>query len=290
MPPEVDETEETDVTETDTEAGSEEETDDSTTETTETSDDTGDGSEESVEQYLDIKSVPPNLTEMAKRMQASHTKKMMAAEKKAEEKVGKLIEKREAELSDKYTTYIARANALAELAKHPDFSLWYDDLVNGRPYGSSSQNGKGKVSDDDGEAGETVANMTVEQLAKRLLPAMKVISERSVKPLIDAKASEQIEDAKGKLLNFGKHKAEILRLMSERGLGVHEAHKLAAHDDLIAAAKADAVKGATTTAKTIPKKSETGNAAKGGSPVLSDKTKRTLRESINHAIHTLKAG
>lgn len=283
----VDETEETEdsTTDTDDTEGSEGE-DDSSNDSTETSEDTDEGgSDESVEQYLDVKSVPPHLSEMAKRMQASHTKKMQALVGQAEKKVAELVQAKEAELSNKYTKHIANSAALAELAKHPDFVKFYDDIANGRPYGSSAR-GNGKVEDDDA-AGETVGSLTVVQLAQKLAPVMQRFADRSVKPLLDRTANEELEKASKTLLNFTKHKPEILRLVAERGYTVEEAHSIAAREDLIAAGIAAGMKKAGDEAKQIPKKTEKGGTGKGAT-VLSEKSKMTLKESIQHAIATAK--
>lgn len=250
-------TEDTESEDTSEEESSEEED----TEDTEESSEEGEESEEteeeesteedSSEQIIDLKKVPPQLREIAKRMQASHTKAMQKVKSQFEG----WKTSTEKELQEAYSAAIVKAKGFDQLTKLAQFQTFWADMEAGRPYGYSSdfrKNTKSKSEDDSSTDSE--GKVDVESLMKQLTPVITKVVEDAVGPLRSVHISNQWKSAEENLPNFTKYKARITALISEHPtLSLEQAYKLAAPDEEVSKKVSEALKKAKEDSKKVPR-------------------------------------
>lgn len=250
-------------------------------ESTDDSDETEDGEEESseTEQYLDLKSLPPQLREAGRRMLANHTKAMQRIPKLVQQKLSEAQD----QLQVQYSAAIIKAKGFDDLVNHPNFQKFWDDIDNNRPYGYSADakmNGK----NDEAEGGKVASEtLSADAIAKAIMPQVQKMINEAVGPIRKQEHLNAWKDAESRLPNFGKHRAAITaKLASHPTLSIDEAYDLVAKKDIVDKNVSDALAKATSTAKKIPGKSLKPGGVAGGS-AISKATAKTIEEAIGLA-------
>jgi hypothetical protein len=260
----------------DQEQGEEEDTSDETDEEDESTeeDDEKVEDEDKVEQHIDLKTVPPQLREAAKRMLASHTKAM--------QKIPALVEnaKKEvvAELQDAYSEVLVKASGFDKIIKLPAWEQFWDDMTNGREYGHSSrfrENGKTK-SEDDSSASDD-GKVSVQDLVKQLTPALRKMVEVELGPIKKERANALWSDAEKNLPNFKMYKAKVTEiLLKYPDMPIEDAYTLAGGRK---EAAAKATKDSKEIVKKLPKTLKPGGSGSDRKP-LSDKTVNSIEQAL----------
>jgi len=245
--------------------------------------DTSDEQEEETKQYLDLKSVPPQLQIAAKKMLASHTKTMQKLHKKYE---GALTEKTQ-ELQDKYSEVIVKGAGFDKIVKLQGWEKFWDDVSNGHPYGYSSdfrKNGKDSSEEEDSSAEADGKTFSAEALAKRLMPSFRKMIEDAVGPIRQERAQNVWADAEKNLPNFKKYKAEVTSILTKHPtMSINDAYDKASEKDRMNEAVDKALKDAQETGKKIPKKTLKPGSSGGGRRELSKDTVDSIDKALSFA-------
>jgi hypothetical protein len=264
------------------EQGEEEESDDSedTEDTDEEEEGTEDTKEESDKQYIDLKSVPPQLQIAAKKMLASHTKAMQKVSTKVEEQVATKME----ELNNAYSQVLVKAGGFDKITQLPAWEQFWDDMQNGREYGYSSRfraNGKTEPEVDASAASE--GKVSVESIVKQLTPAIRKMIESEVGP-IKKDHAKTLWDAAEKLPNFKLYKAKVTEIMLKHPtLSLEEAYEMAGGRK---EALNKVIKEDKEIIKKLPRTLKPGSGGGSGKP-LSEKTVNSIEDALNLASRDL---
>lgn len=265
-------------TDTSEEEGAEEESPESTSE--ESSD---------LGQFVDLKNVPPQFKEAAKRMLAGYTK----AQQNLRAKVSEEQKQFESKLSTEFSAAVRKSKAFDEIINNPNFQQWWADIEANRPYGYSSVFNKGGAKESSAReeaSGTEEGTISVDALMEKITPAIEKVVRTMTAPLVQQHAKLTWEQAEKSLPNIHKYKAEITDILQQfPNMPLEKAYRMASEEDRINEAVAKALKDAqTTTDKLKTTRTEKGNV--GGGKTLAPKTIKNLREAITLAKQQMDAG
>lgn len=265
--------------EVETEESSDEESDTSEDESSddeseEDSDTEEEGEEETEGQekkpYIDVKSLPPQLREIGKRMLDSHTKAMA--------KIPKLVEEKMEELQNAYSEVLVKASGFDKVVKIPGFDKFFEDAQNGRGYGYSSDfrtSAKPKQEDDSSDSSDE--KVTTESLMKQLTPVIRKLITDEVGPIKKDSSKALWEDAEKNLPNFKLYKAKVTQIMLKHpSLSIPEAYSLATEGK-------EAVKKVVKESKEVKKLPRTLKPGGSGNRPLSEATVNSIDDALRLA-------
>lgn len=222
--------------------------------------------EEAPEQYFDLTKVPDNLKAVAKKMQATHTRKMQALALDAR-----------------------KAAALDDLMQHREFKLFLADLESGKPYGASTRvstrTRAGEEIDEEGDeaAGVSEGKLDMAKIVKAITPVIREVVQESIAPLARDRGQEIWDKTREKHDDFDDYLPEITKLQKAfPNMALERAYRLAkAESDEPEKTPRKPTKAEVEKAK----KARTigAGAAKGGTQGLAPKTVNTLRDALKHA-------
>lgn len=262
----------------------EEETEDTESESEEEGESDTSGSEDKT-QYLDLKTVPPQLQSAAKKMLASHTKTMQKLHKKYEDQLATKTQ----ELQEEYSQVIVKGAGFDKIVKLPGWEKFWEDVQNGNPYGYSSdfrKNGKDSSEEEDSSAEAGGKTLSADALAKSLMPSIRKMIDDAVGPFRTERANNVWADAEKNLPNFPKYKARVTEILTKHPtLSIQEAYERASEKDRVNDAVQKALKEAQETSKKIPKTLKPGTS--GGKKEIDKKTVDSIDKALNLAHHDL---
>jgi hypothetical protein len=241
-----------------------------------------DESDSKTKQHIDLKKVPAELQEAAKRMLASHTKAMQRIPELIKQKVAEAEEN----LQVQYSSAIIKAKGFDNLTNLPMFKAFWADVENGRPYGFSSKfrkNGKSASAEDDDSANfDEGGKFNEESFLSKLDERIARGIQSALGPIKEEKAKSAWKDAEDHLPNFNKYRAAVTaKLADHPTLSIAEAYDMVAGKENVKAKLIEELRKAEEKGKKIPKKTlkPGGSSAKK----LTDATIKSIDDALSHA-------